>query len=118
MKITNHNVNTHNQLPLSNYQQQWAENKELGEHGDHLPEEEGFLDEFPSLAAYMESIGLDDPYEFLSTTIDPITEKIQSGFWIEDPYLLTRHISVRIFAAHNMQSALRFPFFLFLLGVD
>ena len=58
----------------------------------------------------MEAIGLDDPFEFLNTTIDPVTEKIQNGFWIEDPCLLTRHVSVRIFAAHNIQSALRYPY--------
>ncbi|KAJ3369566.1 hypothetical protein HDU91_007073 [Kappamyces sp. JEL0680] len=86
----------------------YGDDGESGDHGYFNQEEGGFIDEFPTVELYLQGVGLDDPYEFLDQKIDPITEKIQNSFWIDDPCLLTRHISVRVFAAHNIVSSLRF----------
>jgi hypothetical protein len=65
-----------------------------------------FLEEYPTYEKYLEYQGLEDPSNILDTT-EEISEQIQNSFKISDQNLLTRHLSIRIFAAHRLASCLR-----------
>lgn len=65
--------------------------------------EDDLIPQNPDIDNYLLSLGLDDPMGFLAIE-EPIAEKIKSTFLIEDPHLLCRTISIRLFACNNLFS--------------
>lgn len=74
---------------------------------DSDDDEDSENEDFETVEEYLADIGLDDPFDFINQTTDPLTAAIQKGFWLDDPNLLTRHISVRVFAVHRLDLSLR-----------
>lgn len=82
----------------------WQEQSQLA--GYSQAAEEFLISHEYSLDNYLRSIGFEDP-ENLLVDQDELTLSIRENPIIDNPMILTRHLSVRIFACYNLEETLR-----------